>query len=56
MPIWKYSTKGLNQEEVENSLRAIRGACFRCGKEAHTDECPIRKLVNEIEALKEVYP
>ena len=56
MPIWKYSTKGLNQEEVDNAIRALRAVCFRCGKEAHSNECTIRKLIVEIEALKQVYP
>ena len=56
MATWKYSAKQLNQEEVENAIKAARGACFRCGKSLHSNECPISKLSREIAALKEAKP
>lgn len=50
MAIWKYSNKEVTNEDVEKVLHSL--VCFNCGKEAHTDECPIAKLRAELKSLK----
>ena len=52
MAIWKYSAKEVSEEDLDKALDAIRKACFKCGKETHTDDCSIHKLVVEIQSLK----
>jgi hypothetical protein len=52
MAVWKYSGKEVSEEEIEGSLKAVRAACFKCGKELHRDDCSIHQLVVELRALK----
>lgn len=52
MAIWKYSGKEVNEEDLDKALKAVREVCFKCGKEMHTDDCSIHKLVVEIQSLK----
>ena len=53
MPIWKYSGKELSGEEIYMALNAIGYLCFKCGQEVCSEDCPIRKLAAEVQALKE---
>lgn len=54
MPIWKYTNephKEVSKEDLEMALDSIQAACFKCGKDLHTDECPIsqaRAAVREL--------
>ena len=51
MPVWKYAkNKEVTREEIGEVLKSL--TCFNCGKEAHTDECPIAKLRAELKSLK----
>jgi len=52
MATWKYSSKEVSAEDLDKALKGAREACFRCGKEMHSDDCSIYKLVVEIQALK----
>jgi len=52
MPVWRYSGKEVSDEELDKALKAVREACFKCGKEMHSDDCSIHKLVVEIQSLK----
>ena len=52
MAIWQYSGKEVSEEDIEKALKAAREACFKCGKEMHTDDCSIHKLIVEIQTLK----
>ena len=52
MAVWKYSGKEVSEEDIDKAVRAVREACFKCGKEMHTDECSIHELVVELQALK----
>jgi len=52
MAVWKYSAKEVSEEDLDKALDAVRKACFKCGKEMHTDDCSIHKLVVEIQSLK----
>jgi hypothetical protein len=38
---------------VLRSLYALQAACFRCGKEAHSDDCPIAKAMAAVSELIE---
>lgn len=52
MLVWKYSGKEITREEVERALASI--ACFKCGKELHSNDCPFAKLKAELRALLEM--
>ena len=54
MPVWKYSGKEVSEEEIYMALNAIGYLCFKCGKEACSEDCPIRKLATEFSDLKEL--
>ena len=46
MPIWKYGNNiEVSDREVLRTIDALRAACFKCGKENHSDDCPISKLI-----------
>ena len=49
MPTWKYTGKDVSKEQAEESLRSIKGACFKC--ETHNPDCPIAKAAGEISDL-----
>ena len=52
MPVWKYgNNKEVSEEEVAKSLEALRAACFKCGKENHSDDCPIAKATVAVSEL-----
>ncbi|MFZ1896848.1 hypothetical protein [Methanoregula sp.] len=46
MPTWKYTDKNMSEEKAEESLKAIKGACFGCG--THNADCPIAKAAGEV--------
>lgn len=52
MAAWKYSGKEVSQEDLDKALKAVREACFKCGKEMHSDECSTHKLVVKIQSLR----
>ncbi len=52
MAVWKYASKEVSEEEIDKAINAVAEACFKCGKENHTDECPIFQLIEELKALK----
>ncbi len=52
MAIWRYAGKEVSDEDVDKALKATREACFKCGKEKHSDDCTIHKLIVELQALK----
>ena len=52
MAVWNYSNKEVSEEDLDKALKAVGEACFKCGKEMHSDDCPIHKLVVEIRSLK----
>ena len=52
MPVWKYAkNKEVTRDDIEKVLANL--ACFKCGKELHSDDCPFAKLRAELKALKE---
>jgi Fe-S-cluster-containing dehydrogenase component len=53
MPIWKYSSKEVSEDEIYMALNAISYLCFKCGQATCSEDCPIRKLAAELKALKE---
>ena len=52
MAVWNYSSKEVTEEDLDKALKAVREACFKCGKEMHSDDCSIHKLVVEIQSLR----
>lgn len=42
-------TKG----DLVKAIKGLNTACFRCGKEAHSEDCPIGKAIGEVRALQE---
>ena len=52
MASWRYSGKEVSEEDLDKALKAVRETCFKCGKEMHSDDCSIHKLVVEIQSLK----
>ena len=55
MPNWEYTKepgKEVSMEEVDKSLESLRAACFKCGKELHTPDCPIGKAIAAVNELK----
>ncbi len=51
MPVWKYTNKNVKNEVAENSLNAVKSACFHC--ETHDNGCPIAGAAGEIKAMME---
>jgi len=39
MPTWNYTDKEVSKEKAEESLKAIKSACFGC--DTHNADCPI---------------
>ena len=54
MAIWRYSNKEITTEDLGKSMKALGGACLRCGEEDHSDDCPISMATSEIKALLEL--
>jgi hypothetical protein len=49
MPTWKHTGKEVSKEKAEESLKAIKGACFGCG--IHDADCSIAKAAGEISVM-----
>jgi hypothetical protein len=43
----------VTREGLAKAIKGLNTACFRCGKEAHSEDCPIGKAIDEIRALQE---
>ena len=51
MAVWKYAkNKVVTGEEIARILSSL--ACFKCGKDLHSDDCPFAKLRAELKALE----
>ena len=46
MPTWKYTDKNMSKEKAEESLKAIKSACFGC--DTHNADCSIAKAAEEV--------
>jgi len=49
MPTWKHTGKDVTKVKAEESLKAVKGACFGCG--THNADCPIAKAAGEISGM-----
>jgi hypothetical protein len=49
MPTWKYTDKEVSKAKAEESLKAIKGACFGCG--THSADCPIAGAAGAISEM-----
>ena len=49
MPTWKYTDKEVTKAKAEESLKAIKGACFGCG--THNADCPIAGAAGAISVM-----
>jgi hypothetical protein len=49
MPTWKHTGKEVSKAKAEESLKAIKGACFGCG--THNADCSIAKAAGEISEM-----
>jgi hypothetical protein len=49
MPTWNHTGKEVSKEKAEESLKAIKGACFGCG--THNADCSIAKAAGEISGM-----
>ena len=49
MPTWKYTDKNVTNEKVEESLKAIKSACFGC--DTHNADCSIAKAAGEVSGM-----
>ena len=49
MPTWKYTGKDVSKAKAEESLKAVKGACFGCG--THNPDCPIAGAAGAIAEL-----
>jgi len=49
MPTWKYTGKGVSREKAEESVKAIKSACFGC--DTHNPDCPIAKAAGEVSEM-----
>jgi hypothetical protein len=49
MPTWKHTGKEVSKAKAEESLKAIKGACFGCG--THNADCSIAKAAGEISVM-----
>ncbi|MDY6862593.1 MAG: hypothetical protein SV062_06335 [Thermodesulfobacteriota bacterium] len=52
MAVWKYTNKEVTEEDLERTLKALQDGCFKCGKEMHSDDCPIAIAKTEIKKIK----
>ncbi len=46
MPTWKYTGKDVAREKAEQSLNAIKSACFGC--DTHNPDCSIAKAAGDV--------
>ncbi|WP_211531679.1 MTH865 family protein [Methanocalculus chunghsingensis] len=51
MSKWKYTEKDVTPEEIDESLKAVKSACFGC--ETHSSDCSIAKAAGDVAALKD---
>ena len=49
MPTWKYTDKEVSKAKADESLAAVKSACFGCG--THNADCPIAKAAGEISEM-----
>jgi hypothetical protein len=49
MPTWKYTNKEVSAGKAEQSLNAVKSACFGC--ETHNSDCPIARTAGEISGM-----
>ena len=48
MPVWKNAKepgKEVSKEDLSKTLSSLRAACFKCGRELHSDDCPIGRAI-----------
>jgi len=51
MPTWKYTDKDVSKAKAEESLKAIKSACFGC--DTHNADCPIAGAAGAISGMLE---
>lgn len=49
MPTWKYTETDVTKAKAEESLKAIKGACFGC--KTHNADCPIAGAAGAISEM-----
>jgi len=49
MQTWKYTGKDVSKEKAQESLAAVKGACFGCG--THSADCPIAGAAGAISEM-----
>jgi len=49
MPTWKYTDKDVTKAKAEESLKAVKGACFGCS--THSQDCPIAGAAGAISEM-----
>ena len=49
MPTWKYTGKDVTKAKAEESLAAVKGACFGC--KTHNADCPIAGAAGAVSEL-----
>jgi hypothetical protein len=49
MPTWKYTDTDVSKAKAEESLKAVKGACFGC--KTHSTDCPIAGAAGAISEL-----
>ncbi len=53
MAVWRFTNIEVTKDDLEKALTALQEACFKCGKEKHSDDCPIGIAKREIKKMKE---
>ncbi|EHQ36491.1 hypothetical protein Metlim_2443 [Methanoplanus limicola DSM 2279] len=51
MSKWNYTGKNVSVEKAEESLKAVKSACFGC--DTHSPDCSIAKAAGDIAAMTE---
>ncbi|MDH7594348.1 MAG: MTH865 family protein [Methanomicrobiales archaeon] len=51
MPTWKYTGKDVSAAKAEESLKAIKSACFGC--DVHNADCSIAKAAGDVSGMTE---
>ncbi|MEN6609966.1 MAG: MTH865 family protein [Methanoregulaceae archaeon] len=49
MPAWKYTGKEVSKSKAQESLQAVKSACFGC--KTHSPDCSIAKAAGEISQM-----
>jgi len=49
VPAWKYTGKDVSKAKAEESLKAVKGACFGC--DSHNQDCPIAGAAGAISEM-----